>query len=241
MPKRLADDDKSARKHATPTLTTVVESAEHGPLVLYQRAFLGDIRADKLFTRCAALTYRQEEVKIFGKRHTPGRRVCSYAAAPQYAHYRYAGKEETAEAPWPHWLAKLAERVRAACASPHEFNYVLVNEYAGADGVGAHADDEGPLVRDAAIASVSVGRRRRFVLHPMDGGRAVGEVLLRHGDLAVMQGACQRVLKHSVPRITPAQLERDEFPAEAVVVNGEAIITYTRYNLTFRVMKPANA
>jgi alkylated DNA repair dioxygenase AlkB len=97
---------------------------------------------------------------------------------------------------------------------------VLANLYRdGRDSVGFHADDEpelGPSRDDIAIASLSLGAERRFVLkHRRSGARHLFE--LGHGALLVMTGRTQHHYVHAVPKT-----ERPVQP---------------RLNLTFRVIE----
>jgi alkylated DNA repair dioxygenase AlkB len=69
----------------------------------------------------------------------------------------------------------------------------------GRDGVAPHGDRIGRLCDDPVIAIVSVGAPRRFLLHPLAGGRS-RMFSPGWGDLLVMGGSCQRSFLHSVPK-----------------------------------------
>lgn len=69
----------------------------------------------------------------------------------------------------------------------------------GQDSVAPHGDRIGRLYEDTVIAIVSVGAPRRFVLHPIAGGRSLS-FSPGWGDLLVMGGSCQRTWLHSVPK-----------------------------------------
>jgi alkylated DNA repair dioxygenase AlkB len=70
----------------------------------------------------------------------------------------------------------------------------------GGDSVAWHGDRIGRgAVGDTVVAVVSLGARRRFLLRPRGGGRAVAYAL-DSGDLLVMGGSCQRTWEHAVPK-----------------------------------------
>lgn len=73
----------------------------------------------------------------------------------------------------------------------------------GNDSVAPHGDRIGRLCEDTVIAIVSVGAPRRFLLHPVAGGRS-RVFSLGWGDLLVMGGSCQRTWLHSVPKAARA-------------------------------------
>ena len=73
----------------------------------------------------------------------------------------------------------------------------------GKDSVAPHGDRIGRLCDDTVIAIVSVGAPRRFLLHPVGGGRSI-TFSPGWGDLLVMGGNCQRTWLHSVPKLARA-------------------------------------
>ena len=73
----------------------------------------------------------------------------------------------------------------------------------GQDSVAPHGDRIGRLCDDTVIAIVSVGAPRRFLLHPVGGGRSIA-FSPGWGDLLVMGGNCQRTWLHSVPKLARA-------------------------------------
>jgi alkylated DNA repair dioxygenase AlkB len=138
-----------------------------------------------------------------------GDRGCCYT----YSGIRYE------PAAWTEPLSVLRQRLLELTGD--DFNSVLANLYRdGRDSVGFHADDEpelGPARDDVAIASLSLGAARRFVLkHKKDGRRLCYE--LGHGDLLLMRGRTQQRWVHGVPKTTQ--------PVGA------------RINLTYRIVKP---
>jgi alkylated DNA repair dioxygenase AlkB len=73
----------------------------------------------------------------------------------------------------------------------------------GRDSVAWHGDYVARRMRDALVATVSVGSPRRFLLRPTGGGRSIG-FSLGWGDLVVMGGSCQRTFQHAIPKVAHA-------------------------------------
>ena len=73
----------------------------------------------------------------------------------------------------------------------------------GRDSVAWHGDYVARTMREALVATVSVGAPRRFLLRPAAGGpsRALS---LGWGDLVVMGGTCQRTYRHAIPKVAHA-------------------------------------
>jgi alkylated DNA repair dioxygenase AlkB len=75
----------------------------------------------------------------------------------------------------------------------------------GRDSVAFHGDRLGRARRDAIVAIIALGARRRFLLRPKGGGRSrafdVGG-----GDLFVMGGTCQSTWEHGIPKVAHADL-----------------------------------
>lgn len=99
-------------------------------------------------------------------------------------------------------LRKVTEK-----ATSCTYNFCLVNYYAsGSDSVAYHSDDERFLGANPAIASLSLGAKRDFLLKhkPVNGKqREDTEVLkmpLGSGDLILMRGKTQANWLHSIPK-----------------------------------------
>lgn len=129
----------------------------------------------------------------------PAPRLTSFHGDPGCA-YAYSG---IAYQPgdWTPALLELRHGLRAA--SELDFNTVLANLYRdGSDSLGFHADDEpelGPSRDDIAIASISLGAPRRFVMKHRRDGRRLG-FELGAGDLLLMRGRTQARWIHGVPK-----------------------------------------
>lgn len=150
-----------------------------------------------------------------GERWVAAPRLTSFHGDPGCA-YVYSGIAYEPQ-PWTEPLSALRARLRARFGV--DWNSVLVNLYRdGRDSVGWHADDEpelGPTRDDIAIASLSFGAARRFVLKHRKDGRKLGYEL-GGGDLLLMRGRTQQHWLHALPKT-----------AKPVAL---------RINLTFRVI-----
>jgi alkylated DNA repair dioxygenase AlkB len=150
------------------------------------------------------LSWEQREIMLFGKRIVQPRLIAWAGAVA----YRYSGQTLPPCAPSP-TLAGLMRRVEAATRGG--FNHVLVNRYRdGHDSMGFHSDDEPELGENPVLASVSLGRTRRFVIHAKKKSSGIESrtLDLADGDLLVMCGAFQHELRHGVPKQPGIDAER---------------------------------
>ncbi len=112
----------------------------------------------------------------------------------------------------------LQQEIRQAveAASGRRFNSVLLNYYRdGRDSMGMHSDNEPELGPEPAIASVSFGAERTFVLiHKASGERL--KLVLTDGSLLLMAGKLQQHWAHGI--------------------NKTARPVGSRVNLTFRMI-----
>lgn len=144
-----------------------------------------------------AVSWRQDEIVLFGRRQ-PVPRLSAWYGDPG-AVYSYSGIR-LEPMPWLEPLADLRERLQRQLALP--FNSVLLNYYRdGADGMGAHSDDEAELGPSPQIAMISLGAARRFVLTPRaKAAAAPWRRELADGSLLLMAGDCQRHWRHALPK-----------------------------------------
>ncbi|HEX9206829.1 MAG TPA: alpha-ketoglutarate-dependent dioxygenase AlkB [Steroidobacteraceae bacterium] len=179
------------------------------------RAAWAPAAADRLCRDLLAeIDWRQEEVLIFGQRRLVPRLV-AWHGDPGTA-YTYSGTVHE-PLPWTPALAGIKARVESLTC--HTFNSVLLNRYRGGrDGMGWHADDEPELGREPAIASVSFGAPRRFLLKHRRLRAARQELLLGHGDLLLMAGATQHHYVHAVPKTAREVGERINLTFRRVTV-----------------------
>jgi alkylated DNA repair dioxygenase AlkB len=141
--------------------------------------------------------WREETVVVYGKRHLQPRLTAWHGDAA----YRYSG---LTLAPQP--FTPLLETIRAAVqtATGREFNSVLLNYYRNErDSMGMHSDDEPELGPEPAIASVSFGAARTFILKHKRTREAVRLPLL-DGSLLLMAGATQHNWLHGINKSAKA-------------------------------------
>lgn len=196
------------------TKELVLDDRARGCWVSLEHGFLDREESERWMARLASeLAFVAESPVIFGKAIAVRRRSC--AIGEPDVRYRYSGVERVAT-PWPSGFEAVVERVNRAADA--RFNFALCNEYEdGEVALGWHADDEADLVRDAPIASLSLGATRDFAIRLGTTGPACATIPLEAGTLLVMGGAMQRHYQHRVP-------ERKRCREK-------------RLNLTFRVMR----
>jgi len=153
--------------------------------------------ADALLAKLmAGIDFEQHRLRLFG-RSVDAPRLSCWIGDP-HAVYRYSGTRFSPH-PWTPALARLRERVEAACGA--RFDSVLANLYRdGDDTMGWHSDDEPELGPAPVIASVSLGAPRRFRLRGRDAAAAKLDLELTHGSLLRMAGDTQRNYRHALPR-----------------------------------------
>jgi len=150
-------------------------------------ALLAALRAD--------VPWSVHRIRLFGRTVDSPRLSC-WIGDPD-AHYRYSGAD-FAPHPWPAELAPVRARLHAELGLA--FNSVLANLYRdGADRMGWHSDDEPELGPEPAIASLSLGATRRFVLKDRREPARKLAIALPHGSLLLMRGATQRHYRHALP------------------------------------------
>ena len=151
--------------------------------------------------------WRHETVVVYGKRHLQPRLTAWYGEAG----YTYSGLR-LAPMPLTPLLAELRGAVEAATGQ--RYNSVLLNYYRdGADSMGMHSDDEPELGPRPAIASLSYGATRTFILRHKQSKRTL-KFALADGSLLLMAGVLQQHWLHGI--------------------NKTAKPTGPRLNLTFR-------
>jgi alkylated DNA repair dioxygenase AlkB len=157
------------------------------------------------------ILWERDEVIIFGKHITTKRKVAWYGDS-QYL-YSYSNMTKQALA-WTKELSELKQIVEEYAGT--KFNSCLLNLYHdGNEGMGWHSDDEKPLGKNNAIASLSFGAERKFSFKHKQTKQIVSPVL-EHGSLLIMKDSTQSNWLHSLPK--------------------SKNITEPRINLTFRTM-----
>lgn len=176
-----------------------------GADVALDPAWLGGADADRLFEALLhGVPWETHRLRLFGREVASPRLSC-WIGDPD-ARYRYSGTLFEPR-PWPRVLPPLRERLRDELGI--DFNSVLANRYRGGrDAMGWHRDDEPELGRRPAIASVSLGATRRFVLKSVETPPRRLALDLPHGSLLVMRGDTQRLYRHALPRTAKPVGER---------------------------------
>ena len=150
------------------------------------------IHFEKLLEQVA---WRQDEVMIFGKKIITKRKMAWYG--DENFNYTYSKMTKTALL-WTSELLGLKRRVEEVTGL--EFNSCLLNLYhSGEEGMSWHADAEAELGKEPAIASMSLGAERKFVLKHRISKEKVS-VQLENGSLFLMKGATQSNWVHSLPK-----------------------------------------
>ena len=174
---------------------------EDGALALMARLPL-PYSSEEVFARLRAETpWRQDSIVLFGKRHLQPRLTAWYGDAS----YTYSGLRLD-PLPWTPLLAELRTAVEHACG--RRFNSVLLNYYRNErDSMGMHSDDEPELGPEPAIASLSFGATRDFILRHKRNKRTF-KLTLHDGSLLLMSGTLQSHWLHGINKATRALGER---------------------------------
>jgi alkylated DNA repair dioxygenase AlkB len=141
------------------------------------------------------LEWQQHQITLFG-RSVAQPRLSAWYGDPGTS-YRYSGLQLEPLA-WQPSLLELKNNLNRQLQYP--FNSVLANAYRdGSDSMGWHADNESELGSHPVIAAISLGAVRRFLIRKTGESQSSG-LLLEHGSLLLMKGACQQVYQHSLPK-----------------------------------------
>ncbi|MCY2688430.1 alpha-ketoglutarate-dependent dioxygenase AlkB family protein [Salinimicrobium sp. TH3] len=139
--------------------------------------------------------WKQDEVIIFGKRIVTKRMTGWYGEKEfEYTYSKITRKAKI----WTPELIELKNLVEEKTGL--KFNSCLLNHYhTGEEGMSWHSDAEAELGKQPAIASVSLGAQRRFVLKHKSSGEKI-ELQLEPGSLLLMAGETQKYWLHSLPK-----------------------------------------
>ena len=97
--------------------------------------------------------------------------------------------------PLPPWADELARRLEEAGLVPRRPDQVIVNEYVGDQGIGAHVDS--PSFADG-IATISLLESWEMVFREKGAGRRIPQVLERRS-VAIMEGDARERWTHEIP------------------------------------------
>jgi len=151
--------------------------------------------AEVLARLLAETDWREETVVVYGKRHLQPRLSAWYGDKS----YVYSGLR-LQPAPFTPLLDTLRDAVQTATG--HTYNSVLLNYYRNErDSMGMHSDDEPELGPRPAIASLSFGASRTFILKHKHNKQTV-RVELTDGSLLLMAGDTQEYWLHCINKMT---------------------------------------
>jgi alkylated DNA repair dioxygenase AlkB len=175
-----------------------------GAWFLLTKAWLARVDADLAFRDIRGTTPWAHRSVMLAGRAVLQPRLVAWMAAGQ-AVYRYSGADNVAT-PWTPAVTAIRRRLDESEGFIH--NACFLNLYRNErDSIGWHADDEPLFGQAPAIASLSLGARRRFQIRRKGGGGAT-QVHLDHGDLLVMGGTFQENYEHAIPKETHGCGER---------------------------------
>ncbi|MBT0812567.1 alpha-ketoglutarate-dependent dioxygenase AlkB [Litoribacter ruber] len=142
--------------------------------------------------------WEHRAIQLFGKKVMQPRLTALYGNSD--VPYKYSGLE-LQPLPMTKELFEIQERIGSQVQS--SFTHVLLNYYRdGNDSMGWHRDNEKSLGVDPAIASVSFGAARKFLLRRYENKQEKVQVLLEDGSLVLMKGSTQTYWEHSLPKST---------------------------------------
>lgn len=184
----------------------------YGGTVNYYGKLFDQQRANTYYqTLMETIAWKNDEAFIMGKHIITKRKVAWYGDQ-EYA-YTYSKASKVA-LPWTKELLQIKQYVEEKTGT--SFNSCLLNLYhSGEEGMAYHSDDEKALAKNSAIASISFGAERKFLLKHKVTKETIS-IFLTHGSLLVMKDETQTNWLHRLPQTTK--------------------IKEPRINLTFRTM-----
>jgi alkylated DNA repair dioxygenase AlkB len=187
--------------------------------IAFDPSWLAPDEAHALFERLLRdIAWGVHRIRLFGREVDSPRLSCWIGDAD--ARYRYSGTLFEPH-PWPSALAPVRERLSRELDV--SFDSVLANRYRdGRDGMGWHRDDERELGPRPAIASLSLGAARRFVLKQVGGEGARWEAALPAGSLLVMRGETQANYRHALPKTARRVGERINLTFRRILLPHDA-------------------
>ncbi|MGF1707500.1 alpha-ketoglutarate-dependent dioxygenase AlkB family protein [Enterovibrio baiacu] len=170
--------------------------------LFWQPNFFSEEEAAEIFSELlSTLPWQQQPISMFGREVLQPRLQASFGDKA----YGYSGLELPA-ANMPPSLEQLKKSCEAQANT--SFNSVLANLYRdGQDYMGWHQDNEVELGKEPAIASLSFGETRRFVLKHLESGEK-REFELNSGALLIMAGKIQTYWQHSIPKTAKMKGQR---------------------------------
>jgi alkylated DNA repair dioxygenase AlkB len=167
----------------------------HDGTVNYYGKLFSDQEAESYYQILMnTIAWKNDEAFIMGKQIITKRKVAWYGDE-QYS-YTYSNASKLA-LPWTKELLRLKEISEERTGT--SFNSCLLNLYHNGDeGMAYHSDDEKALAKDSAIASLSFGAERKFLLKHKKTKETIS-VFLERGSLLVMKDETQTNWLHRLP------------------------------------------
>ena len=179
----------------SPSTTLTPIPLEDGELAMLAQLPLSLDNAGVMARLIAETDWRAEAVTLWGKQFLQPRLTAWHGDAS----YTYSGLTMEAR-PFSPLLEEIRQAVEAA--SGRRFNSVLLNYYRNErDSMGMHSDDEPELGPEPAIASVSFGATRTFILRHKRSKRTV-KLDLTDGSMLLMAGATQANWSHGINKLS---------------------------------------
>lgn len=168
----------------------------HEGRTFYFGKIFSEAEADQYFQNLMNdVDWQHDEVMIFGKKIVTARKTAWYGE--EEFEYTYSKMTRKARL-WIPQLLPLKQKVEEVTGL--EFNSCLLNLYhSGEEGMSWHSDAEAELGKEPAIASVSLGVQRKFVLKHKASAEKI-ELQLEPGSLLLMAGETQKYWLHSLPK-----------------------------------------
>jgi alkylated DNA repair dioxygenase AlkB len=166
-----------------------------GELSVIEQLPLGLSNSEVLARLIAETAWRSDVIMVWGKQH-PQPRLTAWHGTAAYA---YSGLKLE---PLP--FTPLQQELLAAveAVSGRRFNSVLLNYYRdGRDSMGMHSDNEPELGPEPAIASLSFGATRTFVLQHKASKERL-RIDLTDGSMLLMGGSLQHFWVHGIHKIS---------------------------------------
>lgn len=215
------DKEGYAIIQALPSLPIALKYA--GAIIRYNASFFPTDVADRFFQELLAFDqFATHEINPYTKKDI-ARKTLQFGD-PNVRVYKYSTASAKSVRPWRHTSCLQEMKNAIYLATGVKPNMCLINFYTPDAQLSYHSDDENDMVAESTVASVSLGTVRRFKMRekqlnadtPHVEGANMWTWMLAHGSLLTMEGKCQTVLEHSVPKMS----------CEGI-----------RINCTFRVMK----
>ena len=182
--------------------------------VIYYGKIMNQQEADFCFSRLMRdIEWKNDEVKIFGKQIITKRKVAWYADGG--VSYTYSNSTKTG-LNWTKELLKLKTIIEKI--TKETYNSCLLNLYHdGDEGMGWHSDNENSIVKHSAIASVSFGAERKFVLKHKVTAETFSQYLA-DGSLLLMKGETQSYWLHALTKTKKVKSPRINLTFRKMVV-----------------------